>query len=77
MFVILADAKHVDEAHAFLNYILEPEVIAKATNFVNYANANKDASAIREQGHPRQSRHLSDPLGQEAALAAEAELSAD
>ncbi|MBB5571505.1 putrescine transport system substrate-binding protein [Rhizobium paranaense] len=38
---IPADAPHVAEAHAFLNYIMKPEVIAKASNFVAYANGNK------------------------------------
>ena len=38
---IPADAPHVAEAHEFLNYIMKPEVIAKATNFVFYANGNK------------------------------------
>jgi putrescine transport system substrate-binding protein len=37
---IPADAKHVDEAHAFINYLLKPEVIAKASNYVNYSNGN-------------------------------------
>ena len=37
---IPADAKHVEEAHAFLNYMMKPEVIAKASNFVKYANGN-------------------------------------
>jgi putrescine transport system substrate-binding protein len=37
---IPADAKNVEEAHAFLNYIMTPEVIAKASNYVNYANGN-------------------------------------
>ncbi|MBP2559997.1 putrescine transport system substrate-binding protein [Neorhizobium galegae] len=37
---IPADAKHVDEAHAFINYLMKPEVIAKASNFVQYANGN-------------------------------------
>lgn len=37
---IPADAQHVDEAHAFINYLLKPEVIAKATNYVAYANGN-------------------------------------
>lgn len=37
---IPADARNVDEAHAFLNFLLEPEVIAKASNYVNYANGN-------------------------------------
>ena len=38
---IPADAKNVDEAHEFLNYMMRPEVIAKATNYINYANGNK------------------------------------
>ncbi|TIL86365.1 MAG: polyamine ABC transporter substrate-binding protein [Mesorhizobium sp.] len=38
---IPADAPHVAEAHEFLNYIMKPEVIAKASNFVFYANGNK------------------------------------
>ncbi|UIJ71314.1 polyamine ABC transporter substrate-binding protein [Aurantimonas sp. HBX-1] len=37
---IPADAPNVEEAHEFLNYIMRPEVIAKATNYVNYANGN-------------------------------------
>ncbi|PPC86360.1 MAG: spermidine/putrescine ABC transporter substrate-binding protein PotF [Hyphomicrobium sp.] len=37
---IPADAKNVEEAHVFLNYLLKPEVIAKASNFANYANGN-------------------------------------
>ncbi|MEW9837223.1 polyamine ABC transporter substrate-binding protein [Mesorhizobium marinum] len=38
---IPADAQHVDEAHAFLNYIMKPEVAAKATNYVYFPNGNK------------------------------------
>jgi putrescine transport system substrate-binding protein len=37
---IPADAKHVDEAHAFINYLMKPEIIAKASNYVQYANGN-------------------------------------
>jgi putrescine transport system substrate-binding protein len=37
---IPADAKHVDEAHAFINYLMRPEVIAKSSNYVQYANGN-------------------------------------
>lgn len=37
---IPADAKHVEEAHIFLNYLMKPEVIAKASNYINYANGN-------------------------------------
>jgi putrescine transport system substrate-binding protein len=38
---IPADAQHVDEAHAFINYIMKPEVAAKASNYVYYSNGNK------------------------------------
>lgn len=41
MFAIPADAQHVEEAHAFLNYMMKPEVVAKASNYVFYANGNK------------------------------------
>jgi len=38
---IPTDAPHPDEAHVFLNYIMEPEVMAKASNYVYFANGNK------------------------------------
>jgi putrescine transport system substrate-binding protein len=38
---IPADAQHVEEAHIFLDYMMKPEVIAKASNYVFYANGNK------------------------------------
>ena len=34
------DAEHVDEALAFINYMMKPEVAAKNSNFVSYANGN-------------------------------------
>lgn len=34
------DAPDVDAAHAFINFMMRPEVIARATNFVTYPNAN-------------------------------------
>ncbi|MEI5681417.1 MULTISPECIES: polyamine ABC transporter substrate-binding protein [unclassified Mesorhizobium] len=46
---IPADAKHVEEAHEFLNYIMKPEVIAKATNFVYFANGNKASQEFIEK----------------------------
>ncbi|MCG6859608.1 MAG: polyamine ABC transporter substrate-binding protein [Salaquimonas sp.] len=46
---IPADAKNVDEAHQFLNYIMRPEVIAKATNYVYYANGNKASQPLLEE----------------------------
>jgi putrescine transport system substrate-binding protein len=39
MLAIPADAPNPDAAHAFINYLLEPEVIAEITNYVVYANA--------------------------------------
>ncbi|HUQ36902.1 MAG TPA: polyamine ABC transporter substrate-binding protein [Aestuariivirga sp.] len=41
---IPAEAKHVGNAHKFINFMLEPEVIAKCTNFTHYANANLAAT---------------------------------
>jgi putrescine transport system substrate-binding protein len=40
------DAPHPENALAFLDYILRPEVIAKASNYVYYANGNKDSQAL-------------------------------
>src|SRR3954449_4065661 len=34
------DAKNVAEAHALIDYLLKPEVAAKNTNFLSYANGN-------------------------------------
>jgi putrescine transport system substrate-binding protein len=34
------DAKNGTEAHALINYLLKPEVAAKNTNFISYANGN-------------------------------------
>ncbi len=34
------DAKNVAEAHAFINYLLKPEVAAKNSDLVSYANGN-------------------------------------
>ncbi|MCZ7659214.1 MAG: polyamine ABC transporter substrate-binding protein [Xanthobacteraceae bacterium] len=34
------DARNVAEAHALIDYLLRPEVAAKNTNFVSYANGN-------------------------------------
>jgi putrescine transport system substrate-binding protein len=34
------DAKNVAEAHAFIDYLLRPEVAGRNTNFISYANGN-------------------------------------
>jgi putrescine transport system substrate-binding protein len=40
MYAIPADAKHPDNAHAFINFMMRPEIAAKNSSFVNYANGN-------------------------------------
>ncbi|PWE57847.1 spermidine/putrescine ABC transporter substrate-binding protein PotF [Metarhizobium album] len=46
---IPADAKNVDEAHAFINYLMKPEVIAKASNYVQYANGNLASQSLIDE----------------------------
>lgn len=43
---IPADARNPDAAHAFVNYLMEPQVIAEVTDYVAYANANTAADAL-------------------------------
>lgn len=46
LWCVPSDARNLDSAHAFLTYMLRPEVIANCTNFTGYANANKAATAL-------------------------------
>ncbi len=41
--VMPADAKNVENAHLFLNYMMRPEVAANDSNYTWYATANQDA----------------------------------
>ena len=43
-YLIPKDAPHPKNAHAFINYMLKPEVIAAVSNAVNYANGNAGAT---------------------------------
>jgi putrescine transport system substrate-binding protein len=43
-YLIPKDAPHPKNAHAFINYMLRPEVIAAVTNTVNYPNGNGKAT---------------------------------
>jgi putrescine transport system substrate-binding protein len=45
-YLIPKDAPHPHNANAFINYMLQPEVIAAVTNTVNYANGNSAAKAL-------------------------------
>jgi len=42
--LIPKDAPHLDAAYAFLNFMLRPEVIARVTNDIHYANDNLAAN---------------------------------
>lgn len=44
--VIPADAKNIEGAHKFLNYMMRPEVAAGDSNFTWYASANADAKPL-------------------------------
>ena len=43
---IPSDAPNVENAHAFLDYLMRPEVIAKASNYVYYANGNSASKPL-------------------------------
>jgi putrescine transport system substrate-binding protein len=46
LWCIPTDAKSVENAYIFLDYMLRPEVIAKCTDYTGYANANKAATVL-------------------------------
>jgi len=48
-YLIPKDAPHPKNAHAFVNYMLRPEVIAAVTNYVNYPNGNVAAAEFVDQ----------------------------
>ena len=43
---IPADAPNVEAAHAFIDFILRPEIAAKASNYVYYANGNEASKPL-------------------------------
>jgi putrescine transport system substrate-binding protein len=43
LWAVPSDARNVDNAHRFMDYLLRPEVIAACTNFTGYASLNKAA----------------------------------
>ena len=46
MLAIPVDAPHKDNALAFINFLMDPKVIAGVSNTVRYANANKDSTPM-------------------------------
>jgi putrescine transport system substrate-binding protein len=49
LMAIPADAPHPDNAHKFINFIMQPEVTADITNFVFYASANAAATEFVDE----------------------------
>jgi len=49
MMAIPSDATNIKEAHALINYVLQPEVIAKVSNYVGYANPNVRAGEFMDE----------------------------
>ena len=46
MYAMPADAPHPDNAHAFINFMMRPEVAAANSNFINYANGNSASTPM-------------------------------
>ncbi|MEJ0007664.1 MAG: hypothetical protein WDM77_15190 [Steroidobacteraceae bacterium] len=45
MLAIPADAPHPKNAHLFINFLLRPEIAARNSNFLKYANGDDPANA--------------------------------
>ena len=46
---IPAQADHIPEAHAFIDFLLRPDIAARNTNFVSYASGNEPAKKLVER----------------------------
>jgi putrescine transport system substrate-binding protein len=49
MYAIPADAPHPNNAHAFINFMMRPDVAAKNSNFVHYASGNAAAVPLVDE----------------------------
>jgi putrescine transport system substrate-binding protein len=49
MLAIPKDAKNVEAAHTFINYLMRPEVIAEVSNYVSYANGNLSSKELVDE----------------------------
>ena len=49
MLAIPKDSANAKEAHAFINYLLKPDVIAQVSDYVGYANPNPGSDKLMEQ----------------------------
>jgi putrescine transport system substrate-binding protein len=57
---IPVDAPNPEGAHAFLNFIMEPENMAAASNYVYYANGNEASKPFLNRGRDRRPGDLPD-----------------
>lgn len=48
-FLIPVDAPHPEEAHAFIDFMMKPEIAAKNSNYVYYANGNIDSKPLLDE----------------------------
>ncbi|MHB0818313.1 polyamine ABC transporter substrate-binding protein [Stutzerimonas stutzeri] len=48
MLAIPADARNAEQAHAFIDFLLRPEVIASVSDYVGYANPNSKAGELMD-----------------------------
>jgi len=46
VFTIPVDAPNAPAAYSFLNFMLKPDIIARASNYTKYANANAAAAKL-------------------------------
>jgi putrescine transport system substrate-binding protein len=49
LLAIPRDAPHVDSAHLFINYLMNPQVIADVTNYLRNANGNAASTPLLDQ----------------------------
>lgn len=49
MLAIPADAKNVEDAHAFLDFLMQPEIMAEITNYVQFPNGNAAATPLLDE----------------------------
>jgi putrescine transport system substrate-binding protein len=76
MLAIPKDAPDVDSAYAYLNYIMQPQVIADISNFKRYANGNSASQAL-VQASVTDDPRIYPPLEQRQKLAVQLADSAD
>ena len=49
MLAIPKDARNVDNAYAYINYLLDPKVMASDSDFIRYPNAVPKAKALMDK----------------------------